>query len=446
MDSRRKIVLCYPSLYKENEGIDILYGPLSLAYIARHTPDHYEITLYDEYVGDNLNPHTVEAEIVAFSAISSGINRAYNLAHALRKRNIICVLGGAHGSAMPDEAKQHFDVVIKGEGEEPWRQFLRDYEDGDIKSMYYGRMDVSLKSLGTPDRKFIHPNYPYPSLMTSRGCPFKCSFCYLNVYTDRKYRTIPHDTVLEDMESLRGEKIVIITDENFIGYKVSDYENRKQLLSRMIEQKFEFYWGCQTSVNIAFQSELLELMYNAGCRVVFIGYETNNEESLVAVNKKQNLNLNYKQAIKNIHRKKIAVIASTILGLDDQESGYHKLLIQELKRIKVDLVRVFFLTAWPGTIFYNEMMVENRISKEWDLLRKDIPTLKFRHYSNNEIIQAREEIMKAFYNKTHVVLIIIRWIFKDSSLIRLFIKIWLRSIVSERIRVRRAYDSINASS
>jgi radical SAM superfamily enzyme YgiQ (UPF0313 family) len=279
--------------------------------------------------------------------------------------------------------------------------------------------------------------------MTSRGCPFKCTFCYLSVYPDRKYRTIPHEMVLEDMESLRNERIVVITDENFIGYDREDYENRKQLLRKMIKRKFKFYWGCQASVNIAFQPELLELMYKAGCKIVFIGYETQDPEALRSINKDQNLDLDYKQVIRNIHKKKIAVIASTILGMDNQKPGYHKDLIRELKRIKVDLVRVFFMTAWPGTTLYKELDKEKRVSAEWDVLRKDIPTLKFTHYSNIEIIEARQIITRTFFNKSHVARIILRWLFIDRSLIGLFIKMWWRNKVSEKIRIRRAYNSIN---
>lgn len=437
---RKKIVFCYTSLYKENEGIDILYGPLSLAYLAGHTPETFEMELYDEYVGEDLDARTVEADIVAISSLSSGIKRAYELAGILRERGIISVLGGAHATAMTDEALQHVDVVIRGEGEGPWKAFLEDYEKDAVKDVYEGRMDVPLDGLGAPDRKFIHPNYPYASLMTSRGCPFECTFCYLSVYPDRKYRTIPHETVLCDMESLRDEKILVITDENFIGYSREDYEDRKKLLRKMAERRFGFLWGCQASVNIASQPELLELMYDAGCRIVFIGYETVDSEGLHSVNKKQNINLDYREVIRNIHDKKIAVISSVILGMDNHRPGYHKELIRELKRIRTDLVRVFLLTAWPGTVLYRQMEAEGRVSGDWDLLRKDIPTLKFNHYSNVEIIEARSIIMKTFFSKKHVFRLALRWISIDRSLIGMLIKIWWRSISSEKIRTDRAYQ------
>ena len=124
-----KLILCYPSRDKENIGTEMLYSPLALAYLASHTPDHYDITLYDEYVGVDLNPDTVEADLVALSPLSSGITRAYYLAKQLRKRGITCVMGGAHATAMPNEALQHVDAVIMGEGETPWKEFLKDYEN-----------------------------------------------------------------------------------------------------------------------------------------------------------------------------------------------------------------------------------------------------------------------------------------------------------------------------
>jgi len=440
-----KLVLCYPSFDKENEGTEMLYSPLALAYLTTHTPDNYEITMVDEYVGEDMDPHTIEADLVAFSSLSSGINRAYALADVLRERGITCVLGGAHATAMPEEALQHFDVVIKGEGEGPWRDFLADFESGTIKSTYFGKMNVSLETLGVPNRKYIHPNYHYPSLMTSRGCPFHCSFCYLSVYENRKYRPIPHETVLADMESVKDAGLVIITDENFIGYTKRDYEDRKELLRKMIARKFNFIWGCQASTNIAKEPELMELMYKAGCRGVFVGFEATDEEGLKSINKKHNVNIDYKDIVEKIHKQKIVVIASTILGMDNQKSGYHKTLIKELKRIKVDYVRVFYMTAWPGTTLYKELIEEGRAPSDWNSLRKDIPTTKFKHYTHEEIIVARKAIMDYFFGKRHFIRVISIWTFRDTSLIKLFLKLWWRNMNSEKIRNKRAYQSVEAA-
>ena len=442
-----EIVFCYPSNDKENDGTEMLYSPLALAYLATHTPDYYNITLYDEYVGEDLDPHTIEANLLVFSSLSSGITRAYFCADILRERNITCVIGGAHATALPEEALAHFDVVIKGEGETPWKEFLNDFENDTINSVYFGKMNVSLKDLGVPNRDLIHENYHFPSLITSRGCPFSCSFCYLTVYENRKYRTIPHESILQDLEYLKQQKnrLIVVTDENFIGFNKRDYEDRKQLLKKMIARKFSFIWGCQASTNIAEQPELMSLMYQAGCRVVFIGFEAVDENTLKSINKKQNLGLDYKGIVKKIHKQKIAVIASTIIGMDNQKKGYHKLLIGQLKDIKADAVRVFYMTAWPGTPLYYQLEKEGRTCGDWSKLRKDIPTTKFKFYNNEDIIEARKEVISYFFGPRHLFKTILRWIFVDRSLITTLIRMSLRNKLSEKIRNKRARLNIKST-
>lgn len=105
------LAMVYPSRVKETTGEELLYSPLALAYLARHTPSKYQISLYDEYVGADLEPDRVDADLVAVSAITPGISRVYEIGDRLRKRGIKIIIGGAHVSALPDEALQHFDSV-----------------------------------------------------------------------------------------------------------------------------------------------------------------------------------------------------------------------------------------------------------------------------------------------------------------------------------------------
>ncbi|MCF8227905.1 MAG: radical SAM protein [Bacteroidales bacterium] len=442
MDPLYKIIFYYPALEKENKGTEFLYSPLSLAYLSAHTPDYYRKEMYDEYVGEDIAPHSLNADIVAMSPLTSGINRAYQVADILRKRSIVCVVGGAHASAMPEEALEHFDAVIIGEGEQPWKNFLNDFENKRISKTYFGRMDVNLDKLGVPDRKMVHPNYHYPSINTSRGCPYSCSFCYLTVYKNRRYRTIPHETVLQDMEDLRGEQLVVVTDENFIGYSHQDHKDRKDLLKKMIKKDFGFYWGCQTSLNLAEDPELMDLMYESGCRAVFIGFESTNPGDLQEIRKNHNANIDYKQIVEEIHSHKLAVIASCILGLDNQDKNYHKQLIRDLKSMKVDFVRVFLMTSWPGTPLNNRLKKEGRLIEDWDRTRKDIPNIRYKNYTHEEILQARKEVMDSFFTFFNTLKTILRWIFTERSLIKLFIKMSFRNRISEPIRNKRALQFI----
>ncbi len=430
-----RLAMVYPSNTKETHGEELLYSPLALAYLARHTPEHYQIEMYDEYVGEDLDPETLEADLVAFSAITPGISRAYALADRLRERGIYCIAGGAHVSALPEEALEHFDTVVIGEGETPWVEFLQDYEANTAKPTYFGPMNVSLENLGTPRRDLIHANYQFPSVLTSRGCPYSCSFCYLTVYKKRKYRLVPHETILEDLDSLRGKHdFVIITDENFMGYSKSDIEDRKVLLRKIIDRNYGFIWGCQTTVNLCDEPELMALMYQSGCRAVFLGFEATDEEALKEVNKKHNFQINYKEAIRKVHDQNIAVIASCILGLDCHKPGYEERLIKDLKEARADFPRVFLMTAWPGTPLFKQLEKEGRACRDWDLVRKDVPSITFKHFSHDEILAARKRILDSFFNLSMGTKTVGRWLLKDRTLISLFIKMSIRNRIAERLK------------
>lgn len=439
-----KITFCNASWRKEDTLRVLLYSPLALAYLARHTPAEYELEFYDEYVGDDMDPDAIDADIVAITSITPSIPRAYQLADRLKARGITTVLGGAHASALPNEALEKFDVVVVGEGEGPWKDFLADYEKGNHKRLYYCQPNPSLEHLGTPDRRFIHQNYHFQSVTTSRGCPFRCSFCYQTIYDDRKYRIIPHETVLEDLDTLRGERAITITDANFIGYSKRNIEDRKILLEKWIRRKYKFIWGCQSTVNLADDPELMTLMYKAGCRVVFVGFEASNEDSLKELNKKQNLNKNYRQIVKQIHKHKIGVIASCIFGMDSHKNNYHKFLIRELKAMKPDFIDVTYLTAFPGTPLFEKLKQEGRAETDWNKLRLKTPSIQFKHYTHEEILKARKEISDKFFSTRNVIRIIFRMIIHmERSTVMLFLKIRLflklvdRERTAETIRYSR---------
>jgi len=434
-----KLAMVYPSRIKENVSAELLYSPLTHGYLARHTPDHYRMTLYDEYVGADIDPDTVDADLVAVSAITPGIRRAYEIGDRLRKRGIKAIIGGAHVTALPEEALRHYDTVCIGEGEGPWRQFLKDFESGKTKNTYHGPCNVPLDDLGTPRRDMCHPNYQYPSVMTSRGCPYSCSFCYLTVFKDRKYRTIPHEAILEDLDSIKNNFAVIVTDENFIGYSEKDFEDRKSLLEKMIRKNYRFKWGCQSTTTLATQPELMELMHRSGCRAVFIGFESVEEEGLKQIRKNHNLGLDYREIVAQLHDHNLAVIASTILGLDSHTKNYPRQLIKEMKKARVDFPRVFFATAWPGTPFFESLEKEGRVSRNWDEVRKDVPSIKFKHFTREEAIAARKEVVDAFFNVFSILRVISRWIFKERALIFMYLKMSLRNRISERLIRRRKY-------
>ena len=101
------------------------------------------------------------------------------------------------------------------------------------------------------------------------------------------------------------------------------------------------------------------------------------------------------------------------------------------------------MTAWPGTPLFKSLEQKGRVNRNWDEVRKDIPSIQFLHYTHDEIIKARKEILDSFFNLRRNIAVILRWIFIDRTLITLFIRMNFRNRKSEKIRNVRAEQIVS---
>jgi hypothetical protein len=92
------------------------------------------------------------------------------------------------------------------------------------------------------------------------------------------------------------------------------------------------------------------------------------------------------------------------------------------------------MTAWPGTPLFERLEKEGRASRDWDRVRKDMPSIQFKHFTHDEIVRARKEILDAFFNVFSVAKTFARWVLKDRSILFVFLRLSFRNRVSERIK------------
>ncbi len=141
-----KLLLINPAnIYKK--GIanteDYSVPPMSLGIMAALTPDHWDIKILDENLGEF---EFVDADLVGFTALTSQATRAYELAHIYRQKNIKTVMGGIHASMMPEEASKYVDILVTGEGESVWPQLIDDFEKDQLKEKYAGTLESLFNS------------------------------------------------------------------------------------------------------------------------------------------------------------------------------------------------------------------------------------------------------------------------------------------------------------
>jgi radical SAM superfamily enzyme YgiQ (UPF0313 family) len=347
------------------------WPPLNLSYVAAVTPAHYDIELLDE----NVEPFAFrKADIVGITAYTSSAPRAYQIAKVYRDLGIPVIMGGIHVSMMPEEALIYCDAVVTGEAEPVWPKVLADFEAGRLQRIYsssWAELDV----LPFPRRDLL-PNayYRWGSIQTSRGCPMDCTFCSVTAFNGRRFRRRPLESVIAELEQI-PQKMVMLTDDNIIGYGKEDRDWAYAFFSRILEKRIRKIFFAQASIQFGEDPELIRMAAKAGLRIVFVGMESVNAESLKSYQKSlnlQRLNQNrFKELIGAIRREGIAFLGAFVLGGDEDDRTVFDTTLQFIKSAHIDVLQVTKPTPLPGTKLWAELQKDGRILNQnfpeaWD--------------------------------------------------------------------------------
>lgn len=314
-----------------------------------------------------LQETLTKVDVVAMSLMTSTAERGYQIADAIRKvtPKVRIVMGGSHATYMPEEAANHADLVVKGEGEEI---ILDAVENRNLIGIIQAPPVKNLSSYPIPDLSILSEKNRPPRqapISTSRGCPFDCVFCTVSATFGRKCRFRDPEQVLEEinMRISEGYKKLFFYDDNFAINK----ERTKNILRGMLDKKLKISWSAESRADIAKDKELLELMAKTNCNTMLIGFESVNPESLNAYNKKQDID-DIKECIKSLHEYGIRVHGMFVLGSDADDENTARDTVRFCHEMKVDSVQFSVLHPLPGSRLYDILESENRIfTKKWSL-------------------------------------------------------------------------------
>lgn len=333
-----------------------LLGPVYLGTILKGQGHDVQIYKEDIFTPDYAS---MKADVIGISILTSTANRGYEIARKLPKEKVI--MGGVHASLLPEEAGRYARQVVVGEAE----GVIGDIVNGKIRdAIVYGKPVQDLDKLPHPDFSLIK-GYQIPSFIspvsTSRGCPFDCSFCSVTKMFGRKYRFRSTDSIKKELSETQAKQI-FFCDDNF----TANPNRTRELLGLLARGKIR-NWSCQVRCDVAKDDSLLTLMAKSGCKVACIGFESVNNKTLKAYDKKQTID-EIIHAIKSFHKKKISIHGMFVLGSDDDNAKTVWDTVRFAVKNKIDTLQMSILTPFPGTKVQQDLEKQNRIfNKDWSL-------------------------------------------------------------------------------
>jgi len=340
-----------------------LYSPLAglLAVAACIPKDQYEVVLTDENI--ETIDFDLKADLVGISAMTSYVNRGYEIADQFRAKGVPVVMGGVHPSFMPQETLQHADAVVIGEVELVIDKLLDDLKQGTMRGTYKSNELHPMVGLQMPRYDLLKKNryVNRTFVQTSRGCHQGCTFCAEPLMNGLKFRYRPVGEVIHEMENC-GARTISVNDADFFGTPERPKEVMRALKGRGIR------WQAGVTSKLAHDDRMLELAAESGCTMLSIGFESISRDTLKSVHKHVNRPENFAALVEKIHSYGIMVFGLFMFGFDGDDTSVFDDTVKFNIAAKYDACAYSVLTPYPGTLTWYEMKKAGRIvSFDWTM-------------------------------------------------------------------------------
>ncbi len=419
----QKVALVNPNFITKSITDKFTIPALGLESIAANILDLVQVKIIDGKVR-NLTLKEIIKEISDFQpdivgiscCFTIGINFALNIAYESKILGYMTVLGGWHPSFAHSEILKYsfVDVIVRGEGEITYRELIKNNKLEEIKGISYKAngsiidnqdrpLIKDLNKLPLPARKLRNSKtyfqifqMPLDVIETSRGCPYKCTFCNIHLFYRGKYRTKNTDRVIQELKIISSQKKsnnVLIVDDNF----TANMKRVEEICDKIINEGIKLDLICQSRVDVIKNNpDIIKKMSKAGFWLFFLGIESFNQKSLNGIQKKVHFR-DIVEAIKILHDNDILIIGSLLIGSSlDEEKKDIDLMIKIVKKLGIDFPIYSIMTPLPGTKF-REILIDNGylISRDWSNYNFTTAVNRLNNLSKKEL---EELLSEAYYH------------------------------------------------
>lgn len=345
---------------------------LGLGYLAAAIREHFgnlfEIKIIDRDVYQEIK--TFRPQIVGITCVSQNYGCAKECARIAKAAGAFVIIGGVHISVLPQTRTPDMDVVVIGEGEQAIIDLLWDYLTGDIRNYYKSQSLIEpLDEISRPARNLLNIR-TQSSLFSSRGCPYRCYFCFSSRYW-HGVRFFSAEYVADELREMAalGVRRMNFYDDLMIAdhtrlVKLADIITRDPVLSRL-----KFWLNARANL---VKDETAEIMAAMGVVSVGMGLESGNEKTLRYLKGGSvSVDDNYR-AIQILHKHGIAATASFIIGSPDETEAEIMETYRFIQKSGLDFFDTFPLVPFPGTPVWDDALARGLVSEGMDFSRLNV--------------------------------------------------------------------------
>lgn len=339
------------------------------------------------------------ADVAGITVLTASLPNSIEIIKLIKKikPQIKVIIGGPHSTLLPKESLEETqaDMCVQGDGEKviiSIKKAIRgEISFSDIPGIYYREnnkiqkgppikliqdLDAIPFPSRDPVRKYTYGREYNPkikkgeftSIVTSRGCPFKCKFCSRNSISMKTYRTRSAKNVLEELKELhtKGYKYIAFVDDSFLCNNKQAHEIFDGVIREQLDMKFIIF-GVRVD---AAEEELFQKMKKAGVINIYFGLESGNQDVLDFYNKKTTLD-KIRYAVNLSHKIGFFNVGSFILGAPIETKEHFKRTIQFAKTLPLDSVSFLPLQYVAGSELWEEAVKQGKIANGGYLIQTD---------------------------------------------------------------------------
>jgi len=411
MTKRYKLLLTYPNQRWQKDDTNTVWdmNPATLCLLGAMVMDIVDVKIVDAQF-HNMTRETFAKEIenfspdfVGISVMSSEYRDILDISAEIVKsidKNIIVIAGGVHVTTNYNYVikNKNIDYYVRGEGEYVLRQLIRyligqgDFPSEGLQNQAFIQ---DLSQLPWPAyyltnfKAYVErpprpssggpPLLPYIRMTTTRGCPFGCSFCQVEIISGKKVRSRNPEDVVDELAFLKreyGVRSVLFEDDNLL---MAGGKYAQNLFSLMIEKSLDLKWVGNAFALFLLNDKILDLMRDSGCVGVNVAIESGNERVLREIVKKPIKNLNkVPEIIEKIKSRGMFCIANFVIGFPSEKWEEIRETIHFAEHCGADYIKLFVAVPLYGTELY-------RISREMGTLvsNDEYPNIDWRYSQIN---------------------------------------------------------------